>query len=343
MKSKALVTAILAAGISGAVQAQSSVQLTGLADVYVGARKMAGDSGRAAVVNSGGMTTSWIGFRGSEDLGGGLRASFALTGFIQMDTGVPGRFPNDPFFSRDGSVSLAGSWGAVTAGRALAPNLLPTILFNPFGDSFVFSPVVLHKNVPLFNPSGWRATTPSDTGWSNQVVYSTPKVGGLTANLHYQFGEVAGDSGARNVGANLLYSNGPFGAAAYYERDQISNPVAPAPFPGGAIRTDWMVAGSYDAKVVKGFATYGRARSSGANPTGARTVSVGASAPAGSGKFLAAIARTRTSDQATRNTWSLGYDYDLSKSTDLYAIVMRDSITGFSDGTSFGLGIRKRF
>ena len=44
-------------------------------------------------------------------------------------------------------------------------------------------------NVPLFNGTGWGATTPSDTGWSNQLVYSTPNIGGFKANLQYQFGE----------------------------------------------------------------------------------------------------------------------------------------------------------
>ena len=39
----------------------------------------------------------------------------------------------------------------------------------------------------------------------------------------------------------------------------------------------------------------------------------------------------------------MGYDYFLSKSTDVYAMYMRDRITSFSSGTSFGAGIRKRF
>ena len=53
-------------------QAQSSVQLMGLTDVFVGSMKNAGDAGSSKVVNSGGMTTSWFGFKGTEDLGGGL-------------------------------------------------------------------------------------------------------------------------------------------------------------------------------------------------------------------------------------------------------------------------------
>lgn len=326
---------------SGA-QAQSSVQLMGTVDVWVGGLELAGDPGRRTVVNSGGMTTSWFGFKGTEDLGGGLKANFALTGFLQADSGNPGRFAGDPFFSRDANVSLASpAWGSLTLGRALAPNFLPTILFNPFGDSFTFSPLVLHNNVGLFNGTGWTATTPSDTGWANEILYSTPSFGGLTANLHYQLGEQANTNGPRNVGINLLYFGGPFSATAFYERDNISNPVS-APFAAGDTKTDWMVGAAYDFTVVKLFATYGRAKSDVLVPK-ARTATLGASVPLGGGKLLAGIARTEVDPGNTRKTTTVGYDYNLSKSTDVYAMVMHDSITTFSSGTSFGAGIRKRF
>jgi hypothetical protein len=146
-------------------------------------------------------------------------------------------------------------------------------------------------NVPLFNGTGWAATTPSDTGWANELMYSTPNFGGLSANIHYQFGEVQGNSGPKNVGFNVLYFNGPFAATMFYERDQISNPTTPAPFATGDKKTDMMVGASYDAKVVKGFVTYGRAKSDRLVPT-AKTVSLGASVPVGLGKVLVGGART---------------------------------------------------
>ncbi len=217
--------AIAAATLCAATaHAQTSVTLSGLTDVYVGSMKMAGDADRRSVVNSGGMTTSWFGFTGSEDLGGGLKANFQLTSFIQVDAGTQGRFPGDTFFSRDANVSLSGSFGSVLLGRWMAPNFLPSVVGNPLGDSFTFSPLILHKNVPLFNASGWQATTPSDTGWSNQIAYSTPDIGGFKANLQYQFGELPGDNGKKNVGANFFYFGGPLTLTGYYERDQISNP-----------------------------------------------------------------------------------------------------------------------
>lgn len=336
------ITAIALMALAGAAQAQSSVQVMGTLDAYYGGKRMAGDTGRVSVLNSGGMTTSWFGFKGSEDLGGGLKANFALTSFIQVDTGAQGRFANDPFFSRDANVGLSGGFGSVTIGRGLAPNFLPTVIFNPFGDSFTFAPLVLHANVPLFNGTNWSATTPSDTGWANEFIYSTPNFGGLSANMHYQIGEVQGDSGPKNIGFNVLYFNGPFAATAFMERDQISNPTSPAAFATNDRKTDWMVGGSYDAGMAKFFLTYGKAKSSTLVPQ-AKTVSWGASVPVGMGKILVGGAKTRVSPGNTRDTTTVGYDYNLSKSTDVYAMLMRDSITSFSSGTSYGVGIRKKF
>lgn len=140
--------------------AQSSVQLTGLVDVFAGSMKMAGDASSKSVVDSGGLTTSWFGMKGTEDLGGGLKAHFNLTSFIKVDTGTQGRFTGDTFFSRDANVSLSGGFGSVLLGRWMAPNFLPSVVGNPLGDSFTFSPLILHKDVPLFNGTGWRSMTP---------------------------------------------------------------------------------------------------------------------------------------------------------------------------------------
>jgi predicted porin len=341
-KRSAVACAAVLALLAGGAQAQSSVQLTGIADAFVGSLRAPGDAGRTSVVNSGGMTTSWYGFKGTEDLGGGFKASFALTAFMRVDTGQSGRFNGDPYFSRDANVTLGTpAWGSLTVGRALAPNFLPTILFNPFGDSFTFAPLVLHKNISLFNGTGWAGTTAADTGWSNELLYSSPSLGGLTANVHYQFGEQTNNNGPHNVGFNLLYFAGPFAATAYYERDNIANPT-PTPFAGGDTKKEWMLGASYDLKFAKFYGTYGRARAEVTIPR-ERTWSIGTSVPLGGGSVLAGMAHSHVSTGATRRTVTVGYDYNLSKSTDVYAMAMHDSITSFSSGNSFGLGVRKRF
>ncbi|WP_423454936.1 porin [Ottowia sp. VDI28] len=334
--------ALLGLGFTTGAYAQPTVELTGLADMYAGSIRMAGDAKSRSVVDSGGMTTSWWGLKGNEDLGGGLKVGFAFTSFMRMGNGALGRFDGDTPFSRDANIWVGGNFGRLTIGRAMAPNFLPTILFNPFGDSFAFSPLVLHANVPLFNGTNWGATTPADTGWSNQLTYTTPSVGGLQANLHYQFRGDAGPNNRYNAGANVLYFNGPLALTAFYERAQVNNPVATV-FADGSTRTDWMLGGSYDFTAAKVFLTYGQARN---NVTDARskTTSVGASVPLGTGKLLAAYAHTQDSGlDKTRRTATIGYDYPLSKRTDLYANLMNDRISGSSSGTSFGVGMRHQF
>ncbi|MFT4195300.1 porin [Ottowia sp.] len=334
----ALAAAALAA--AGAAQAQSSVTLAGLADMYVGSMRMAGDATRRNTAGSGGMTTSWIGVKGVEDLGGGLQVGFNFTSFLRMGSGDSGRFTGDTFWSRDANITLGGGFGTVTLGRWMAPNFLPTILFNPFGDSFAFSPLVLHANVSLYNGTGWTGTSPADTGWANQVAYTTPGFGGLKATLHYQFRDSA--ASGHNVGADVMYFSGPLGLTAFYERAQLGNPVA-ATYADGSTRTNWMVGGSYDFQVVKLFLTHGQARND-VSEVKIKATQLGASAPLGPGKLMASVAQSKNSGlDKTRRTIAVGYDYTLSKRTDVYANLMHDRITDYKSGTSYAVGIRHRF
>ena len=342
------IAAVLAC--TGAAHAQSNVQLTGLVDMYAGSLKAPGGQ-RTGAVGSGGLTTSWWGVKGVEDLGGGLKADFNLTAFFRADTGTPGRYDQafgESFFARDANVGLSGGFGRVGLGRGMAPNFLPTILSNPFGDSFVVSPLVLHANMTT---GGWgtqQLTTGTDTGWSNQIVYSTPSFGGLKANVHYQFGEQTeqGKRGKKNVGANVLYGAGPLGLSAFYERVQIAKPA------GTEVqdtKTDWMIGGTYDFSVVKLYGTYGQAKIK-AQDVKNTTYSLGLDVPVTgtAGTFKAAAARTKSEVGAVdgiRTTYTLGYDHFLSKRTDVYGAVMYDRVkwTESKSGTSVAVGIRHRF
>lgn len=116
----------------------------------------------------------------------------------------------------------------------------------------------------------------------------------------------------------------------------MSNPAVPSTYLG-TTKTDWMLGGAYDFAVVKAFASHGQAK--------AKTTQLGVSVPAGAtGKVLASWAQTKmTATDISRKTFTVGYDYFLSKRTDVYVMAMNDRITNQTKGNSFGVGIRHRF
>jgi predicted porin len=355
---KLLLSAAIAGAFAAPALAQTSVNVEGIVDLYAGSMKNSGDTGRTSAVNSGGMTTSFLGFKGVEDLGGGLKANFTLGAFFRPDTGSQGRFSGDTLFARDANVGLSGNFGAVTLGRSISPVTLPVFLFNPLGDSFTFSPLVLHEAVPVFGANGkrWDATyASSDTGWSNTIRYTTKSFNGLTADLYYQFGEQASNASKKNFGGNVLYFNGPLSLTAAYHDVKVGNPVDASANPspmltaGGLTATEqklWLIGGAYDFNIVKVFATYNQAKHD--IDLKDKTAMLGLSIPTGSaGKVLAEIAQTRRSSSAfseqRRTTYTVGYDYNLSKRTDTYAMLMNDRISGFESAASVGVGVRHKF
>ncbi|WP_077034317.1 porin [Pelomonas sp. KK5] len=354
---KNVVGAVLALLGSAASAQGSAITLSGLLDAYAGSVQPSG-SRRVSAVNSGGMSTSWWGLEGREDLGGGLRAEFKLNAYLRNDTGASGRFNgNETFWSRNAFVGLAGDFGSLRLGRDGAPNFLPTALFNAFGDSFAFSPLVIHADVPLYNGTGWDSVNAGDTGWSNQLRYMTPNLDGFVGSLNYQFGEVGSEAAHRNIGAGFVYSRGESGLGGFVHRVRMDNPTAGTVGvvkQGFAQQDAWMLSGKLGLGAAHLYANYEQATNGnlapGAGELRSRTWSLSADYALGAGKLLAAFARTRWSGDAAvalngqaRGTLSLGYDHALSRRTDVYAVCMGDRITGHERGTSYALGIRQRF
>lgn len=380
------VLGLLACAFSAQALAQTSVQVGGMLDVYGGSIKRSGDAASTSVVNSGGLQTSWWGLKGTEELSNGLKAHFALTGFMRPDVGAMGRFGTDTMFSRDANVGLSGSFGTVSLGRDLAPNFVPSLTFNPFGSSFQFSPLGLHTQTSSSRYAGraWSATVAGDTAWSNEIMYVTPKLGGFTTSLFLQLGEQAGSSGKNNFGANTMYANGPLSFGAYFQSVKSNNPVDPvagasqvfsftpynrasgATYTLAASKNDtWFVGGAYDLQFIKLFGTLNYSTNKLINASDdsrydlkSNTVQLGASMPVGKGSALLSWARTNVKadgdlsavlgnsdvqSSLVRNTVSLGYDYFLSKRTDVYSVISYDKLTAQSSGVSAGFGIRQRF
>ncbi len=309
--------------LSGAgVQAQSSVSVFGLVDMSAGRNQAPGGKSFYAA-DSGKMTTSFLGFRGREDLGGGLSANFSLEHFFRADSGEAGRFNGDAFWSRSAWVGLSGGFGSVNLGRNTTALFVNTLSYNAFGDSFGYSPSIRH-----YFTSG---TTTGDTGWSDSVRYLSPRFGGASFTAHVAAGE---GNGGRNHGLSAGYSGGPVAVGLVWQEVKKGATLADT--------TTWQLGGSFDFQVAKLYAQYGQVDN---DTTGNayKIAGLGAAVPIGQGRALLQWGRIKPDIGASRKTLSVGYDYNLSKRTDVYGVFMSDKISGLSKGNNFGIGIRHRF
>lgn len=345
--SAAVRTVALAAALaaSGAVQAQSSVQLYGLFDVSVGQFQNAG-GGKFRRMDSGNMTTSYWGLKTSEDLGGGLKAQTQLEGFLLVDSGNPSRVPGvDSFWSRNAWVGLSGGFGTVKLGRSATPLFVSTLVFNPYGDSFGYAPAIRqYFNAPYGTP------VVGDTAWNNAIAYGTPSVGGFSANLLFAMGEKAANARGNNLGANVMWFSGPVAVTAAWQKVKAQGTLGRAisAFPGYESQTAWQIGASYDLKVTKLFTQVGKVRTDATADVSTTNLQLGASVPVGLGAILVAAGRSRIETEGVasepRSTMvTVGYDHRLSKRTDLYALVLRDSYTALKSGNTFAVGMRHTF
>jgi predicted porin len=350
IRSSTMRAAVAAAGLAAASAATAqSVQMVGLIDMTAGRLQNAGEP-HVWRADSGGMTTSFLGIRGSDDLGGGLKARFALDHFLRADSGQPGRFNGDAFWARDAYVGLSGAFGTTVLGRNTTPLFVSTVLFNAFGDSFAFSPAVRQIFTPVAQPGSPMVPFFGDSGWNNSLHYASgdDDEDGFSWNLIGNLGENAPGTG-RNVGANLMYANGPLEATLAWQRvrngDGISTGV-PATPPGFSKQDTWFVAFSYDLQAVKLFSHAAMVRTRADQHRTTKLWGVGASLPLGPGKLLAqygsAEARLDGAEPSNR-TLTVGYDYFLSKRTDVYAVYMNDRVSGLNAGNSLAGGVRIRF
>lgn len=209
MKKSALALAVLAAlFLNSSAYAQTNVQVYGLIDAGVEyVNHAAPDGGGMTRVVSGGKNTSRWGLRGSEDLGGGLKAVFGLEGGILLDTGAS----DGPLFKRQAYVGLDGSLGRLVLGRSFTTTYDLVIKFDPLG----FAPNYSWATTgAATGPSKYGMTTAFD----NIIKYS-----GHTGNFNYGasvgLGEQAGNTsdGRKYAVGGSWFSQG-FGLMASYEQ-----------------------------------------------------------------------------------------------------------------------------
>lgn len=342
LKSVALAAATLC--LPAAALAQTSATVYGLIDMSVGQFQDAGAE-KVKKAQSGNMATSFLGFSGKEALGGNLKAKFAIETFLRADTGESGRFGGDVYWARAAWVGLEGDFGSTVLGRTTNQFFVSTLIFNAFGDSFGYSPAIRQVLTPSVVHPQMLAFL-GDTGWSNSILYSSPSTGGFSFNLQGALGE--GTQPGNNVGANVLYFGGPFAATVAYQqvKQGLSGFTPAIQSAGFEYQRSAQLGLSYDLTVVKLFGQYSQVKTKATVDTKSTIYGFGVSAPVGPGKVLAQYGNAKAefpTSEVVSKTLTVGYDYWLSKNTDIYALVMNDKLTGLDAGNTIAVGLKLKF
>ena len=367
---KTLLAMALLAGFAGAAQAADSVTLYGLIDAGIGYEqvKFKGDKQSRVGAVQGVSSGSRFGMRGSEDLGDGLRAVFTLeAGFGPLNGNS---LQGGRLFGRQATVGLdSDSWGRLEFGRQtnMASKFMGQI--DPFSISYNAANI------------GTTFSAANTMRLDNMVLYQTPNLSGFKFGVGYSFSAddtlQDGNTGFqtndnnREITAGLQYANGPVNVALMYDRLNPSNGRADANETTSI--QSYALGGTYDFEVVKLAAAFGQTRDGwfigqnmGTTPDGmqklgtfktadgfrANSYMIGATVPLGRHAVFGSWQRATpnndklTGDDATFNVYSLGYTYDLSKRTNLYAYASYGDNYAFQHDardTAVAVGLRHRF
>ncbi len=336
MKKSLLALAALTA-FAGAASAQSSVTLFGVVDLA--ARNVKESSGSLKTLSTNGMGSSRIGFRGVEDLGGGLRAGFWIEGDYSADTGggpagAPGNAVNAQNWQRRSTVSLMGGFGEIRLGRDYTPTFWNHTVFDPFGTNGVASSLNIWNTVG--NASGTTVRA------NNSVGYFLPSgAGGLYGQVMVAAGEGVlspTTTGNKYAGFRLGYAAGPVNVALAYGKTDIDFDSGA---PGGDWKT-WNLGASWNLGFMRlmGFYVTG----DGSNGRENNQYLVGGIFPFGASQlkfsYSKADAKGGTAAQNAQDATQigLGYLYSLSKRTTVYTHYSRVSNKSGANFTASGSG-----
>ena len=298
MKKIVITLAVLGAS-AGAAQAQTqigNVTIYGALDAYV----EAGNNGQARVnrVQNGGATPSRIGFRGAEDLGGGLKAIFSLETGINVDDGSAAQ--GGLLFGRQAFVGLSGNFGTITAGRQYTPMFMTNLLYT------------LGGGMGWGNAANYFLEPPAARA-NNAVQYATPTMNGFVFKAMYGLGENPAP-GMGKVGNHRA-------ASGQYDSGKLSLNLSYMERTTTLTNSDkWSTLGaSYDFTVVKTALVY-QVRRDDAKLVRDDYFDLGATIPLGTGSLLLDVGGFKNKVLADANavTASIRYDYYLSKRTTIY-------------------------
>jgi predicted porin len=337
---KKSLTALAALVVTGLASAQSSVTLFGVVDAGVSYQSATSRSATTGLtskqsqwsVSNSGYNSSRIGFRGTEDLGGGLAASFWLEAPLSNDDGS-----NALAFTRRSTVSLSGGFGEIRLGRDYSATFWNDTVFDPFGTNGSGSSVIntVSGSSVLGNTNYVRA--------SNMVGYFLPpNLGGFYGQFQYGLNEAVktsatdttaatSTSAGRYVGGRFGYANGPLDVALSVGQNIAVDTTTLT----RKIQTINLGA-SYDFGPVKLFGELSNVKNkfdlaAGDTHDTYNGYLIGATVPVGAGMIRASYSTVRynegaagiTGEDPRANKFAIGYVHNLSKRTALYATVAR--------------------
>jgi predicted porin len=303
MKKSVFVLAALG-GIACAASAQSSVTLFGVIDAN--GRFLNNNGVKQYSLSQDGLQSSRLGFRGTEDLGGGLTAGFWIEGAINPDTGTP----NGQTWQRRTTASLNSPWGELRLGRDKTATYLNTEVFDPFGDAGIGAASNLTTKAPPVPTGGGYST---EKRASNMIAYFIPS--GVAGGLYGQAQVAAGErvNGQKYMGVRLGYASGPFDVALAYGQTEVLDTT-------GTNLDNFNIGGSwkFGFMILSGY--YGSQEIENDKQD---NWYIGVAAPFGLWRVRASYGQVERSggskiEGQKANQFAVGAVYDLSKRTALY-------------------------
>ena len=322
---KVLLACALGAVFAGPAAAQSNVTIYGTLDAGL-VRESGGIAGTVNKISSGIGSVSRLGFRGNEELGGGLSALYLLEMGTKIDTGEIDTAGT--IFNRQAFVGLKSSTlGALTLGRQYTPYYITlSTVADPFGTAYAGN----IKN--LFPTAG------NNTRASNTVLYVSPSMQGWSGELAYTLGEQPGSNAAgRQMGGAIAYADGPLSVRLGYNNRNNDVTAAAGVASSKDIGTNTVLAANYNFGVLKAYAAYGRDKGANSAPlpnssnpyggvkptasTDGAEYLLGLTAPVGGGTVIASYINKddKTAFNQDASQWGIAYAHPLSKRTNLYA------------------------
>jgi len=281
-------------------------------------------------IDSSNMNTQFWGMRGSEDLGGGLKAEFKLESQFEIDTGVS----RTNTFDREAWVGLTGGFGSIKLGRNY------TAIDN-------FAGAMNHT----FNSNINVTTAVADVGLKqyvnridNSINYTTPTINGFSAAISHGFGEnkTADLSATDNTSLNIRYAAGALQVG--FATQTVESRT------GSANNEDIkhnLIGGSYNFGVASVTGTYMNSKQ---GSTKDKTTQIGVAVPMGALTLSAGFANGESKTGATKlksDGYALLASYDLSKRTAVYAgyesTKVDTSATVERKTTNLAVGVRHTF